>query len=323
MMILIIGAGLIGSHIAKSCLSSGNPVVMVGFHLEHEYIHNISGLSKESMIDMAISSKEKVYTLLEKYAIDTIIIAAGSMHQTFQKHAGAAIANEARLLMSIYEACLMKPPKQVVYISSLAVYGSGLERSEDQLPIPVSAYGISKLYSEQLISRLSQQTHTCVHILRPAGVLGPNPSKSGNWMSTGINQLFIKEDPNLSSSIQYNQEIESTDVRDLANFVVKLLQSHSVHPEPSVEILNIGSGKMLSPEQLMYELICFFRLQPPAESVASAISQALPIEKANALYGYVPAYTFSDSLMYIAQYYGRDYANNQKANTIPLGGNAK
>ncbi|MEW4370221.1 NAD-dependent epimerase/dehydratase family protein [Paenibacillus kandeliae] len=323
MTVLIIGAGLIGSHIAKSCLSSGNCVRMVGFHLEHEYIHNISGLSRECMIDMAISSKEQVYTLLQEYAIETVIIAAGSMHQTFQKHTGAAIANEARLLMSIYEACLMKPPKQLIYISSLAVYGSGRERSEDQLPIPVSAYGISKLYSEQLIGRLSQQTNTSVHILRPAGVLGPNPSTSGNWMSTAINQLFIKDDPNLSSSIQWKQEIECTDVRDLAGFVAELLQSNLVNPESSIEILNIGSGKMLSAEQLMYELKCFFRLPVQSESITFATSQALPIEKANTLYGYVPAYTFADSLMYIAQYYGRDYANNQKANTVQLGGNVK
>jgi len=323
MTVLIVGAGLIGSHIAKSCISSGKAVIMIGFHLEYEYIHKVSNLDQECMLDVAINSKEQILAVFNKYSIEKVVVAAGSMHQNFQKHAGAAIANEARLLLSVYEACVTNPPKQLIYISSLAVYGAELDRFEDQLPIPASAYGISKLYSEQLMSRLSQGSNISVHILRPAGVLGPNPPRSGNWMSKAINQLFIKETPNLHSLMQFNQDIESIDVRDLANFVVKLLQSDRKSSESLVEILNIGPGEMLSPSQLRLELEQIFQLNQQTYSVDVATSQPLPIQKANKLYGYVPQYTFSDSLLYIAQYYGREYANNSTAATIDLGRNIR
>ncbi|WP_322922502.1 NAD(P)-dependent oxidoreductase [Paenibacillus campi] len=324
MTVLIIGGGLIGSHIAQSCLAQGYNVRVVGFHLEQNYIQQVSGIEPSAMTDMAIGTTEQLLQLFQQYNIRQLVIAAGSMHDTFAKHAGIAVMNEARLMMSVYEACAVLPPEHLIYISSLAVYGKATNRQEDVLPVPVSAYGISKLYSEQFITRLAVETSLHATILRPVGVLGPNPAKSGNWMSTAINRLFIQSASDWSAFRQLQTDLEMMDVRDLAFFVAYLLGTKPLVQRADAQLLNIGSGKIVSPRQLYYELERFFGIAPntllyPNQAGEASLLQPLPIQKAIDNYNYRPRYSLFDSLQYIDQYYGGHYGDANRGDNIELG----
>lgn len=64
--------------------------------------------------------------------------------------------------------------QRLVYLSSMAVYGSGPEPfSADTRPQPYSMYGISKLRGEQHFQRLTDRS---VHIVRAANVFGFGPA---------------------------------------------------------------------------------------------------------------------------------------------------
>ena len=66
--------------------------------------------------------------------------------------------------------------RQVVYLSSFAVYGSNEEPvTEETEPAPFSSYGMSKLAGEAHVRRL-QNDNRCVQILRAGNVYGFNPA---------------------------------------------------------------------------------------------------------------------------------------------------
>jgi 2-alkyl-3-oxoalkanoate reductase len=80
-----------------------------------------------------------------------------------------------RSTQALCDAARSMPPRRIVHLSSMAVYGSatGLVR-EDQAPVaPISAYGQAKLECERIVGKYVDDGGDAI-ILRPTCVFGPD-----------------------------------------------------------------------------------------------------------------------------------------------------
>lgn len=298
---LIIGAGLIGVHIAKEIKERGNEDYLILAHkVDFNYIKKISNTSESQVIEHDASNSENLSRIIKDHGIQNIIIAAGSLHPAFKKHPGAAILNESRLMLSIFAACNKSKINKVVYISTLGVYGTSSERDEETFPLPVSPYGFTKLYNEQVFELLAKETETTVVVIRSTGTIGPNPEGSGNWMSTGLNNILkLKKNtiPTLS------REAEYLDVRDLSSFVIDRIHDKN---SPKFDVINLGPGYTAYANEIIAELreLTGQSIKYTEEKFQDHNSVVtLPIKKAKEKYRYSPKYNIKQTLSYISDFY--------------------
>jgi len=89
---------------------------------------------------------------------------------------GDEFADNITLAASVFEACRSTGIRNVLFLSSIAVYSPAnpLPWHEEQVPVPHSAYGRSKLAGEALAARYNDAGTLAVKSLRIAQVLSPN-----------------------------------------------------------------------------------------------------------------------------------------------------
>jgi UDP-glucose 4-epimerase len=137
------GAGFIGSHVAKHCLSAGHDVYVLDDLSGGFEDHIPEGVT---FIKGGITDKELIKDLFQQHQFDYVYhlaayAAEGLSH--FIRHYNY----ETNLLGSInlINESVKHKVKCFVFTSSIAVYGAGqLPMKEDTVPQPEDPYGISK-----------------------------------------------------------------------------------------------------------------------------------------------------------------------------------
>ncbi|WP_242219604.1 NAD(P)-dependent oxidoreductase [Bacillus cereus group sp. BfR-BA-01380] len=301
MPVLIIGSGMIGSHIAKEIKRTEKNVYILGYNPEISYIQHISGVEEDEIFNRFIGGWGDLDIYLEKFNIDTLIIAAGSMMPSFQNSITKSMINESNLVMAISSGVRKYVVKKIIYISSFAVYGGSSLNREDIEPAPRSPYGMVKLYNEQLLKQLSENGREVV-ILRPAGVIGPTAEKSGNWMSKQFRKIFLEINKDFKVPKFLLTEREYLDVRDLSRFIVTLLNR-----DIKYDVINIGTGKLIEPNDMLDLLKRFsgnkLEYNGVFKSGAELKRSPLCIEKAKNKYNYTPVFDMKDSLNYLNDFH--------------------
>ncbi len=300
---LIIGAGLIGVHVARELNNQNENFVVQAHQIDLNYVNSITLIKPEQIIQKPIFNYEDLSNIIEYYNIKNIIVAAGSLKSSFRKHSGAALLNESQLLLSIQTICYRHSIARLIYISSLGVYGISEERTEQSIPNPLSSYGLTKLYNEQIVKSISDHTDCRVLVIRSCGTVGPNPTLSGNWMSSAINKLIQSDDEQIEIDDILFSPNEFLDVRDLSSFIVNNIENGK-----QFDIVNLGTGKIISGEELLIELRKTFNKNytyTPNNREELQISKPLPIVKAARDYYYSPKYNLKKTFEYIGEYYGK------------------
>jgi nucleoside-diphosphate-sugar epimerase len=172
MKILITGAsGFIGSFIVEEALRRGMDTwAAVRKSSSRSFLQD----GRIHVIELNLSSEEQLTAQLKNHQFDYVVHAAGvtkCLHrEDFFRVNTEGTQHLVRALQSTQHAL-----QRFVYISSLSIMGAIREQQpyqeirEDDMPQPNTAYGLSKLASEQW---LSEQRIPYV-ILRPTGVYGP------------------------------------------------------------------------------------------------------------------------------------------------------
>ncbi len=213
--VLITGAsGFIGYYLVKAARDAGFEV--------HAAVRRSSNIDRLKELDPVFvypdfTSRESLKALLEKGEYSYIIHAAGA---TRAKNEEAYNLINAQYTLDLAETALEagKSVKRFVFLSSLAAlgpvpYDDQEVISEATLPMPVTAYGKSKLLAEQYLEKVKGLPITTI---RPTAVYGPGEKD--------IYILFKTLSRGLDAYIGRNpQRLSFVYVKDLAGITIKAM----------------------------------------------------------------------------------------------------
>ncbi len=177
MKILITGiAGAIGSHVAEALLRRGDNVIGID-NLDPYYDKSIKSLNLADVKragGQVVIADINTHDLASFGDVDAIIQLAAqpgiSQGTSFEHYISNNIRSTNALLQ--YALTLPKLPA-FVHVSTSSVYGRTARGSEEELPRPVSPYGVTKLAGEQLALSKHRSDKLPVVALRYFSVFGP------------------------------------------------------------------------------------------------------------------------------------------------------
>jgi UDP-glucose 4-epimerase len=189
-IVLITGiAGFIGSNVAKKVIELGYHVVGVD-NLSTGNITNVP--SEATFVKMDLSFEDN-YNLIPEMKYDWVFHIAGQSGgiPSWEDNILDLHSNiQASLLMINY--CIKKNIKNIVYTSSMSVYGNV---EKDRLPVvethelaPLTPYGLSKMTAENYFSIYRNHFENAL-ILRLNNTYGPG--QDFNNLNQGMVSIFI------------------------------------------------------------------------------------------------------------------------------------
>lgn len=183
MKILITGAsGFIGSFIVEEALRQGMETwAAVRKTSSRKYLQD----DRIHFIELNLSSQKDLEKQLTGHDFDYVVHAAG-VTKCLHKEDFFRINTEGTKNLVKAILALKMPVRRFVYMSSLSVFGAIREKppykeiEENDTPQPNTAYGKSKLASEQFLDSINTSSQAMnggvtfpYVILRPTGVYGP------------------------------------------------------------------------------------------------------------------------------------------------------
>ncbi len=298
---LLIGSGLIGAHVAAALWQSGSAPLLLDAAPEPEYLSVVGSPPSTFIRTGRIETPADLLSVCAEAEVQRLVVTAGSTAPLFRRNPAAAVENEVRLLLAVQQACMTGPIRQVVYASSLAVYGDG-PRVEAASPQPVTAYGHAKLYAERILAWTARLTGVPVTVLRLSGVLGPVGQRSGNVTSVTVKSLLLQPGAIILSDY-FALDHEHLDARDVGEAFRLALNRES---RELLEVFNIGRGELIGPNQFAEAL-----RQATGRAVSTPSIQSghrrepLDLGRARAVLGYAPQFDLAESLAYLVEVYQR------------------
>ncbi|MDO5737957.1 MAG: UDP-glucose 4-epimerase GalE [Eubacteriales bacterium] len=152
MSVLIIGgAGYIGSHAARYFYEQGRSVVVV----DNLLTGHRDAVGDLPFYELDIRDEEKLYEVLKKEQIKSVLhFAARSLVGESVEKPAEYYENNVGGMLSLLSSMLRANVKNIIFSSTAAVYGEPAEIpiTENCPTKPLSPYGKSKLMMEQLIA---------------------------------------------------------------------------------------------------------------------------------------------------------------------------
>lgn len=310
-------AGFVGSHIASSCLKSGFKVVGID-DLSGGYMHNIpEGVEffRGSILDVALIS-----TIFMQHRIDYVFHfaafpAENLSHQLRAYTYHTNIVGSANLI----NQAIIHKIKCFVFASSIAVYGiNKLPFNENQQPLPIDPYGISKLSIEKDLFAAKKVFDLDFISFRLHNLFGERQNyldSSRNAVSIFMSQL-INQKP-LTVFGDGTQTRQFTLVDDIA----PIITSSVLRKKALNKVINLGSNTSVSLNQLASHIAMVFETNvqikhlPKRHEVQHAIALHDRAKKIFQDYNQTP---IIDGLMIMKEWMVKDQTRGSKPTIPPL-----
>ena len=305
------GAGFIGSHLVKRLLNLGHEVVL---------IDNFSSGNRDNVppgtdcMEIDLSETDFI-TKLPNGNYDAVChLAAQSAGALSAANPLYDLQTNAMSTLLLSRWCIDQGISRFLYASSMVAYGNSDKSpiSEDELCIPRSYYGVSKITSEHLL-RLAGVDGLNVTCFRMFSVYGPGQDL-GN-VKQGMVSIFLSymlrgvEVPVTGSLERFRDFVYVEDVVDA--WVSALDMPHT--PKQSY---NVGSGHGTSVRDLLSSLISALNLSsdyPICELEGNLSDQfGLYVDISNTMHdlGWKPQTSLDDGLRLMVDW-ARTQHNNQ------------
>ncbi len=197
MRILITGvAGFLGSHLADRFIADGHEVIGID-NLLGGYRSNVP--SEVTFVEMDLLDLEKTNAAFS--GVDLVIHAACTAYEGLSVFSPSlVVANTTQITTNVISAAVKNKVKKIVYMSSMARYGSQvtIPFTEDLLPAPQDPYGIAKFSAELLLKNLCEVHGLDYVILVPHNIIGPRQKYDDpyrNVASIMINRMLSGKQP--------------------------------------------------------------------------------------------------------------------------------
>jgi UDP-glucose 4-epimerase len=259
-VLVIGGAGYIGSHVAYELLNEGYSVRIYddfsnGLH------RRVDGKFRD-VVEGDILDREKLIEAM--HGIDAVI------HLAAKKAVGESVTNPLKYYennvggtLNILAAMLVKKVKTIVFSSSAAVYSPNDKDAveESDATAPLSPYGATKLLSEQLITSVGEAekiSHISLRYFNVAGSAIPEfgDNSKDNLVPKVFSALKSGNRPEIYGSSYPTPD--GTCIRDYIH-VQDLAKAHIAALKRcesgfTSAIYNVGSGRGYSVKEMMAQI---------------------------------------------------------------------
>jgi UDP-glucose 4-epimerase len=245
------GAGYIGSHLVKALVRAGHqPVVLDNLSEGHREAVKGARLSEGDLRDF--NALHRVFT---NFKVETVFHLAAKCYVEESVHDPQSYYLSNLLgTLNLLSAMIEFGCKTIIFSSSCSVYGSPeyLPLDEDHPLRPISPYGRSKLYAEEIMLDYARAHGIFPVILRYFNAAGADPESEigeAHRVETHLIPAALKVALGQKDSIKvYGTDYETSDgtcirdyihVTDIANAHIAAQEKHFKRPV----ILNIGTGR--------------------------------------------------------------------------------
>jgi UDP-glucose 4-epimerase len=293
------GCGFIGSHLVRRLLERGARRVVVVDCLRQGTTANLEphgdavdlvrhdlGLDPPRALDGAIRG------------VDFLFHLAAEKHSAVNRDPRRILQSNVGGTYDLLEAAGRAGVRKAVFASSLYVYGrtSGPPFVEDEVPLPTTVYGISKLAGEHLFAHRDLESGLPYNVLRFLFVYGPRQHPGSGYKSVivaNFERLLGGKPPVVRGD--GCQALDYVYVEDAVEAALLALERPTER-----EVFNIGSGNATTINDLTALMqstagTAFEVCREPADWTAGS-SRTGNIDKAHRLLGWQPAIGMQEGL---------------------------
>lgn len=184
------GLGFIGTYLARALLKKGEEVVLFDVVTKSPLIQDIKDNLRIVQGDLA--SWAEVLEVVKKYKIDGIYHTGALLSASAEEKPITAYHVNAGGTFNILEAARLFNLERVIYLSTIATYGLSIPDTvnEDTIQMPISMYGVTKVFSERLGEYYHRKFGVDFRGLRFPSVIGPGRGPGG---ASAYSTLIIQE----------------------------------------------------------------------------------------------------------------------------------
>src|SRR5919109_1266383 len=307
MNVLITGAGLIGSHLARRIVDSGDQVVLYDLVPNRDYIAKIVGREKANIVAADMRDLPALIQSLKQYNVDTVVHTAGLIGKRVAENTYTGSTNNIMGTINVLEAARLVGLRRVVYVSTFGVYDRSRIREpivrEDAATGGHNLYTVTKLCSEHLVHGYAFHHTLDTVIIRPGGVFGRGHYVGGSTVGMVMRDLamnIIKGGP-----FTIDPKVHAANEYVYAKDVALALHLACRAANPKQRTYNAGSGVVTGPEDLariVRELSSHIEVKLAGPSSGGDGKTApLDLSASKSELGYAPQFPLKEAL--------RDYMN--------------
>ncbi|MDP3013743.1 MAG: NAD-dependent epimerase/dehydratase family protein, partial [Candidatus Subteraquimicrobiales bacterium] len=192
------GLGFIGTYLARALLKKSEEVVLFDVATKSSLLHDIK--DKVKIIQGDLASWAEVLEVVKDHNIDGIYHTGALLSASAEEKPITAYHVNAGGTFNILEAARLFNVERVIYLSTIATYGPGIPETvnEDTIQMPISMYGVTKVFSERLGEYYFRKFGVDFRGLRFPSVIGPGRGPGG----VSAYSTLIIQDPALGRPYQ-------------------------------------------------------------------------------------------------------------------------
>jgi UDP-glucose 4-epimerase len=243
------GAGFVGTNLVEKLAMHNHEIAVIDNLSMGNRLHDanlnvqitVGDIANPLVLDEFLGNfdAEKIYHL-----------AANSDIKNSAMNSSYDMQNTLLTTSSLLSYAYRNTIKELVFASSSAVYGMARGKSkEDSIPAPISAYGWTKLASEQLLTQASAEG--CIQKL----LIARFPNVTGMWQTHGVVFDLLNRLKQNNSILEVlgdgNQKKPYVLASELVNALEKLMEQQWI----GSKVINLGPDSSTSVRKIV-EIIC-------------------------------------------------------------------
>ncbi|BCB05859.1 UDP-glucose 4-epimerase GalE [Bacillus sp. KH172YL63] len=262
-MILVVGgAGYIGSHLVKELAEQNEVVVLDNLSTGHEYLID----QRVHFVQGDLGDRETLNQLFSNYPIKAVMhFAANSLVGESVQNPFKYYENNVSNTLTLLNVMLKHGVKKFIFSSTAATYGIPETDTitEETVTNPINPYGHSKLMVEQILEDLHQAYGLNYVVLRyfnaagahVSGEIGENHDPETHLIPIVLEQLLGKRESISVFGTDYDTH-DGTCIRDYIH-VTDLANAHILSLNALLEeklqkaTYNLGNGKGYSVKEII------------------------------------------------------------------------
>jgi len=183
------GLGFLGVYLARALLERGEEVVLFDVVRSSPLIQDIK--EKLKIVQGDLASWAEVLEVVKQNKIDGIYHTGALLSASAEEKPITAYQVNAGGTFNVLEAAKLFNVERVIYTSTIASYGSYLHMvNEDTIQMPISMYGVTKVFSERLGEYYCRKFGVDFRAVRLPSVIGPGRGPGG---ASAYSTLMISE----------------------------------------------------------------------------------------------------------------------------------